>query len=144
MRCFLAPSGWNLKSCCLLPIDQAQPAGQMYSSFSAIEFDDGTCRSKKVKPTRKCLATACFRIASRRQLHWFQKEVWLHRSLWENDPTYHLIYYLSKQFSNEFICQSQVWSLLRNSMFILYIIIVITLYALGQAYLTTLLEGLDL
>ena len=31
-------------------------------------------------------------MASREQLHWFQKEVWLHVSLWENEPTPHQMY----------------------------------------------------
>ena len=30
-----------------------------------------------------------------------KKKVWLYVSLWENDPTSHLIYYLSKQFPHE-------------------------------------------
>lgn len=40
------------------------------------------------------------------QIHWFKtrsKEVELYVSLWENDPTSHLIYYLSKYFPKEFI-----------------------------------------
>lgn len=34
---------------------------------------------------------------------WFQKEVRLYVSLWENAPPSRLIYYLSKQFPNEFM-----------------------------------------
>ena len=32
------------------------------------------------------------------QIHWFQKEVWLYVSLWENEPTSHLIYDRCEQF----------------------------------------------
>lgn len=46
----------------------------------------------KGKPTWTCL-----------KLHWFQKEVQLYVSLWVNDPTSRLFYYLNKQFSNEFM-----------------------------------------
>lgn len=35
-------------------------------------------------------------------LNWFQKDVWLHVGLWENEPSY-LIYHLSKQFLTEFM-----------------------------------------
>ena len=31
----------------------------------------------------------------------FQKEVWFYVSIWKNDPTSHLIYYLSKHVPNE-------------------------------------------
>ena len=57
----------------------------------------------KVKPMLKCLKLAFFLIASRGRLLWLQKEVWLYRSLWENDPTSHLIYYLSKHCKHEFM-----------------------------------------
>ena len=43
-------------------------------------------------------------------LHWFQTSDWLYVSLWENDPTSHLIYYLSKQFPNKFKV-SVIWGL---------------------------------
>ena len=33
--------------------------------------------------------------------YWFQKQVWLYLSLWENKPPSHSIYCLSKQFLNE-------------------------------------------
>ena len=58
----------------------------------------------KVKPALVCLFKfAFFPLASTVLLHWFQKEVRLYGSLWENDPTFHLNFYLCKQFPNEFI-----------------------------------------
>ena len=36
-------------------------------------------------------------------LYWFQTEVQLYVSLWENGSTSHWLYYLSKRFSNEFL-----------------------------------------
>ena len=48
-------------------------------------------------------------MASRGRLHWLQKTVQLYVSLWENDPTSHLIYYLSKQFPSEFkVCIASI------------------------------------
>lgn len=35
-------------------------------------------------------------------LHWFQEEICLHVSLWENDPTSPLIYDLSERFLDVF------------------------------------------
>ena len=37
-------------------------------------------------------------MLSKGQIYWFQEEVWLYVSLWENDPISHLIYYLSELF----------------------------------------------
>lgn len=36
-------------------------------------------------------------------LNWFQREVWLHGSLWESDPAPHLSYHLTEQFPDEFM-----------------------------------------
>ena len=47
--------------------------------------------------------SAVFQMTSRGQLYWFQKEVWSYVSLWEHEPTSHLIYYLCEQFPNEFM-----------------------------------------
>ena len=41
--------------------------------------------------------------SSRGRLHRLQKEVWLNGSLWENDSNSHLIYYLNKHFTFEFM-----------------------------------------
>lgn len=37
-------------------------------------------------------------MAIRGQQHWFQKEVRLYVSLWENDSAFYLIYYLHYEF----------------------------------------------
>ena len=42
-------------------------------------------------------------MASRGQLNWFKKKVWLYVSLWENYLTSHLNFYLGEQFPNEFM-----------------------------------------
>ena len=57
----------------------------------------------KLKPMQKFLKPAFFLMASRGRLYWFQKRSPLYVSLWDNDHTPHLIYYLSKQFPNEFM-----------------------------------------
>jgi len=45
-------------------------------------------------------------LTSRGRLLWMQKQVSLHRSLWENHSTSHLIYSLSKHCQHEFMSQS--------------------------------------
>ena len=57
----------------------------------------------KVKPIRKCLKSAFFLMASQGMFSWFQRKDWLCVSLWENNPTSHLIYYLNKHFPNQCI-----------------------------------------
>lgn len=42
-------------------------------------------------------------MANRGHLHWFQKDVSLCVILWENEPTAHLIYVVSKHFHDEFM-----------------------------------------
>ena len=46
-----------------------------------------------------------------RWLHWLQKTKGLYLSLWENDPTFHIIYYFSQQFPQSLQSHSQVSSL---------------------------------
>ena len=52
----------------------------------------------KVKPVQKCLKPAFFLMDSSGTLRWFQKEVWLYVSLWENEPASHWVYYLRTVF----------------------------------------------
>ena len=75
------------------------PSRSPHSMFSSV----GNLPFWKVKPMLKCLKLAFFLTASRGRLLWLQKEVWLYRSLWENDPTSHFIYYLSKHCKLEFM-----------------------------------------
>lgn len=44
----------------------------------------------------KCLKPEFFFMSSWWQLHWLQKGAQLFRGLWENDPIFDLVYYLSK------------------------------------------------
>ena len=60
-------------------------------------------------------------MSSKGKLHWLQKEVRLYVSLWENDPTFHLIYHLAKQFPNEFtvsVCRFKSSSMQHDVAFI--------------------------
>lgn len=50
-----------------------------------------------------------FLMACRGRLHWLHKEVRLFVSLWENDSSSYLMYYLSKQFPYEFMVFSTAW-----------------------------------
>ena len=52
---------------------------------------------------KKFLNPSLFQMANRKWLHWLQKEVRLYLSLWENDPTSHLIFYLSEPDPKEFM-----------------------------------------
>ncbi len=70
--------------------------------------------------SEKYLQPAFFLMASRGRLHWLQKEVWLYRSLRENDPTSHLIYYFSKHFPNEFMDSSLVSNLVQYTMMFIW------------------------
>ena len=61
-------------------------------------------KTKRVVPGLKKLMLQCLKKASSLmaiggQLHWLQEEVRLNRSLGENGPTSHMIYYLSEHFS---------------------------------------------
>jgi len=56
----------------------------------------------------KCLELAFSLLAIRGRLLWLRKDVWLYRSIWENDSTSLLIYSLSKHCKHE--CMVSIFS----------------------------------
>ena len=75
------------------------PDGQIIIKlFSAIELQIFASVWSGLEIDAKWLRPAFFQMASSGWLHWLQKFVQLYVSLWENDPTSHLIYYHKKPF----------------------------------------------
>ena len=72
----------------------AATPGQVVPSDSHLFTPSSNLWFRKMKPMLKCLKPAFFLLTCRWRLHW-QKEVFLYESLWENEPSSHLIYGLS-------------------------------------------------
>lgn len=78
----------------------------VYISWTLYQIWKYSEGKKREDAAELSLQPALLLTGSRWRRVWMQKGEWLRRSLWENDPTAHMIYDLSKHFLNEFMVSS--------------------------------------